>query len=96
MLHGDHESNGREWKGLFVIGEQLSGIGTAPEWDANGERLVVTTGWGGWLRVERVEEHGVEFATGVEEAWAGRTARGDVVEDVKWKAICDQGEFTFK
>ncbi|TVY23244.1 hypothetical protein LHYA1_G007276, partial [Lachnellula hyalina] len=48
MVYGEHASKDRVWRGLFVLGGSAAGKGVR-----GGDLVTVTTGWRGWLRVER-------------------------------------------
>lgn len=90
MLHGDHRSKGREWKGVFVsgtmagLGEALKGLKGVP---------VVQAGWRGWMRVEREEVPLFAEEMAVEEAWGEREGRRKAVDAKGWRGVCEGGEF---
>jgi hypothetical protein len=91
MLYGEHASKERVWKAVFVLGGNVLGKGIA-----GGEIMTVTTGWRGWLRVEREEVPGFLAGTSVEEAWGDRGAREKAVQSRGWKGVSEVGEFVFK
>lgn len=55
----------------------------------------VTTGWRGWLRVDRDEIRGFPLGMCIEEALAERDHRQRVVEDAGYTASCQWGWFIF-
>jgi len=91
MLYGEHASKDKVWRGVFVLGGNVLGRGIA-----GGEIMTVTTGWRGWLRVERAEVPGFLAGTSVEEAWGNKEAREKVVQSRGWRCISEVGEFVFK
>ncbi|KAH6683201.1 hypothetical protein B0J14DRAFT_141426 [Halenospora varia] len=91
MLNGEHASKGREWKGTFVLGGSPGvGIGKGAE-----ERILVGTGWRGWLRGEREEVTGFGVGISGEEAWAEREQRWGVVVGKGWKGVAEEGVVEF-
>lgn len=91
MVYGEHQSKERVWRGVFVLGGNVVGKGVA-----GGEVMTVTTGWRGWLRVDKEEVPGFLAGTSVEEAWRDREVRDKAVRSKGWKGVCDEGEFVFK
>jgi hypothetical protein len=91
MVFGNHGSRYREWRGTFILG------GSAPTEKGLGEeRLLVSTGWKGWLRVEREEVVGFGLGLSVEDAWGEREQRWSDVQSKGWKAVCEEGVFVFQ
>jgi hypothetical protein len=78
MLWGEHVSKGREWLSTIVLG----GVG--------GDIMV---GWRGWLGVDREMVGGFGEGVSVEEAWAERERRQEVVDGKGWRGVCEMGEF---
>ncbi|EPE30665.1 hypothetical protein GLAREA_03632 [Glarea lozoyensis ATCC 20868] len=64
MVGGRHGSGWRVWRGSVVLGGSVPAGGL-------GDGLLVSTGWRGWLRVEREEVGGFGLGGSVEEAWGG-------------------------
>jgi len=81
MLFGDHGSKRREWLSTIVTG----GVG--------GDIMV---GWRGWLVVEREEVGGFGEGISVVEAWGDRDRRQEVVDDKRWKGVCEIGDFSWR
>ncbi|TVY38322.1 hypothetical protein LOCC1_G004717 [Lachnellula occidentalis] len=91
MVYGDHASRDRVWKAIFVLGGSVAGKGVRC-----GDVVTVTTGWRGWLRVEREAVEGFLAGTSVEEAWGDRAARERALEGRGWRGVSEVGEFVFK
>lgn len=91
MVYGEHESKERVWRGVFVLGGGVVGRGFGI-----GELVVVTTGWRGWLRVEREEVLGFAEGITLEEALRHREARERALEGKGWRCVSELGEFVFK
>jgi len=80
MLHGEHLSHERVFKGIFVLG--------ATGGDFN-------FGWRGSVRVEREEVGRFSEGGSVEEFWAERERRGEVVERKGWRVLNEGGVYRF-
>lgn len=88
MIYSKHASIAREWWGSIIIGggsPAVLGPGVAS----------VTTGWRGWLRVDREEVRGFGLGMSIEEALLDRDRRQRAVNDAGWTANCVWGGFTF-
>lgn len=81
MLWGDHGSKDREWMATIVNG----GVG--------GD---IMTGWRGWLKVERDEVDGFAAGISVEEALIERKVGQDTIPSRGWRAVSQDGTFTFR
>lgn len=88
MIYSKHASTAREWWGSIVIGGGSPAV-LGPE-AAN-----VTTGWRGWLRVDREEVRGFGLGMSIEEALLDRDRRQRAVKEAGWTANCVWGGFTF-
>jgi len=103
MLYGEHGSKGRVWGGVVIVGveggEGLTGKGM--------ERVVLETGWWGWLKVEREDLIGEAGFMGIiregggvslEEAIGGRERWWEVCRERGWRAegLNGEGVFTWK
>lgn len=99
MLYGEHGSKSRVWGGVVIAGveggEGLVGKGM--------ERVVLETGWWGWLKVEREDLVGEVGFMGVigkggvslEEAVDERERWWGVCRERGWKAEGLNGEGIF-
>lgn len=87
MIYSKHASIAREWWGSIVIG------GGSPV--VLGPEAAVTTGWRGWLRVDREEVRGFDLGMSIEEALLDRDRRQRAVNDAGWTANCVWGGYTF-
>lgn len=88
MIYNRHASVAREWWGTIVIG---GGSPTA----LGSSNADVTTGWKGWLRVNRDEVRGFPVGTSLEEALRERDQRQRAVDAAAYSASCAWGSFTF-
>lgn len=88
MIYSRHASIAREWWGSIVIGGGSPAV-LGPE-AAN-----VTTGWRGWLRVDREDVRGFGLGMSIEEALLDRDRRQRAVNEAGWTANCVWGGFTF-
>ncbi|KAJ0107448.1 hypothetical protein J7T55_009413 [Diaporthe amygdali] len=88
MLYSRHASIAREWWGVIIIG---GGSPTA----LGSEMANVTTGWRGWLRVDREDIRGFGMGMSIEEALLDRDRRQRAVHEAGWTASCAWGGFTF-
>lgn len=88
MIYSRHASVAREWWGSIVIG---GGSPTVLGPDA----ASVTTGWRGWLRVDRKDIRGFDLGMSIEEALLDRDRRQRAVNDAGWTAHCVWGGFNF-
>lgn len=88
MIYSKHASIAREWWGSIIIGGGSPAV-LGPE-VAN-----VTTGWRGWLRVDREDVRGFGLGMSIEEALLDRDRRQRAVNDTGWTANCAWGGFTF-
>lgn len=83
MLYGaaalPQASGTRRWWGTIVIGGY--GVGD------------VTTGWRGWLRVDREQVRGFSAGTSAEEALEQRSQRQAAADNVAWSATSPWGNF---
>lgn len=89
IIYSKHASVAREWWGTIVIGGASStalGSGHAD----------VTTGWKGWLRVDREEVPGFPVGMSAEEALADRDQRQRAAEASEYTATCAWGNFNFR
>lgn len=84
LVYGEHGSKGRELVVRIVSG--------------GGGEADVVGGWRGWLRVEREGKEGGGFGMGmsVEEAMREREERRSVLEGMGWRAVCEEGGFTWR
>ncbi|KAF5635149.1 hypothetical protein F52700_5540 [Fusarium sp. NRRL 52700] len=84
LLYGNvaKASAGREWWGTIVVG----GVGAGD----------VTTGWKGWLRVDRENVRGFAPGTSAEEALDQKRQRQDIVDAAGWAAASQWGGFVFR
>ncbi|PSR77411.1 hypothetical protein BD289DRAFT_377767 [Coniella lustricola] len=88
MVYGKHASTAREWWGTIVVGGgNLAAFGS--------EQADVTTGWKGWLRVDRGEVSGFQLGTSVQEALVDRDQRQRAADAAGYKAMCVWGDFSF-
>lgn len=88
MIYNRHASVAREWWGTIVIG------GGSPA-ALGSSHTDVTTGWKGWLRVNRGEVRGFPVGTSLEEALLERDQRQRAVDAAGYAASCAWGSFTF-
>lgn len=88
MIYSRHASMAREWWGTIVIG------GGSPTALGPGN-ADVTTGWKGWLRVDREEVRGFPVGMSVEEALMDRDQRQRAADAAGFTATCAWGTFTF-
>lgn len=88
MIYSRHASTAREWWGTIVIG------GGSPTAIGPGH-ADVTTGWKGWLRVDREEVRGFPVGTSVEEAMSERDQRQRAADAARFTATCVWGGFAF-
>ncbi|RGP78759.1 hypothetical protein FLONG3_3123 [Fusarium longipes] len=84
LLYGDvaHTSSGREWWGTIIVGGQTPGD--------------ISTGWKGWLRVDRENVRGFALGISAEEALHQKKQRQDIVDAAGWVATSQWGGFSFK
>jgi hypothetical protein len=97
MVYGTHASKAREWWGTILIGKSSGAsharsvghghLSTAP--------ICVTTGWKGWLRVDRDQVRGFPAGMSIEEALAERERRQEAVDRAGWVASSEWGGFVF-
>ena len=97
MIYGRHTSTTREWWGTVVIGGGSpvvlqSALGPV----AGSGAADVTTGWKGWLRVDREEVSGFGVGMSVQEALSDRARRHAAVQEAGWVAGCVWGSFGFQ
>lgn len=88
MIYSRHASMAREWWGSIVIG------GGSPTALGPGN-ADVTTGWKGWLRVDREEVRGFPVGMSVEEALVDRDQRQRAADAAGFTATCAWGSFAF-
>lgn len=88
MIYSRHASALREWWGSIVIG------GGSPT-TLGSAHADVTTGWKGWLRVDREEVRGFPAGMSLEEALSERDQRQRAANAVGYRASCVWGAFTF-
>ncbi|KAG6359054.1 hypothetical protein INS49_012574 [Diaporthe citri] len=88
MIYSRHASIAREWWGSIIIGGGSPAV-------LGPEVASVTTGWRGWLRVDREEVRGFGLGMSIEEALLDRERRQRAVNDAGWTANCVWGGFTF-
>ncbi|KAG8169094.1 hypothetical protein KVR01_001843 [Diaporthe batatas] len=88
MIYSRHASIAREWWGSIVIGGG-SPVVLGPD------AVSVTTGWRGWLRVDREDVRGFGLGISIEEALLDRDRRQRAVDDAGWTANCIWGGFNF-
>lgn len=89
MIYSRHASVAREWWGTVVIG------GGSPTTLGSG-LADVTTGWKGWLRVDRDEVRGFPLGMSAKEALVDRDQRQRAVDASGYVAACAWGSFNFK
>ncbi|KAJ9422185.1 hypothetical protein QL093DRAFT_2306670 [Fusarium oxysporum] len=84
LLYGSaaKASAGREWWGTIVVG----GVGAGD----------ITTGWKGWLRVDRENVRGFAPGISAEEALDQKRQRQDIVDAAGWAATSQWGGFVFR
>lgn len=87
IVYSRHASVAREWWGTIMIG--------------GGSVLVpghadVTTGWKGWLRVDREEVRGFTLGMSAEEALVERDQRQQAADASGYTAACAWGGFNFR
>lgn len=88
MIYSRHASVAREWWGTIVIGGgSLTALGPG--------HADVTTGWKGWLRIDREEVRGFPVGTSVEEAIIERGQRQRAADAAGFTATCVWGGFAF-
>lgn len=88
MIYSKHASIAREWWGNIVIG------GGSPTALGPGH-ADVTTGWKGWLRVDKDEVRGFPVGMSIEEALVERAQRQRAADATGFTASCVWGNFTF-
>lgn len=88
MIYSKHASVAREWWGSIVIGGGSPAV-------LGPEAASVTTGWRGWLRVNREDVRGFGLGISIEEALLDRERRQRVVNNAGWTANCVWGGFAF-
>lgn len=88
MIYCRHASVAREWWGSIIIG---GGSPTVLGPEAAG----VSTGWRGWLRIDREDVRGFGMGMSIEEALLDRDRRQRAVHEAGWTANCVWGGFTF-
>ncbi|KAI3399634.1 hypothetical protein diail_6275, partial [Diaporthe ilicicola] len=88
MVYSRHASVAREWWGSIIIG------GGSPT-VLGPEAASVTTGWRGWLRVDREDVRGFGMGMSIEEALLDRDRRQRAAREAGWTANCVWGGFTF-
>lgn len=89
IVYSRHASVGREWWGTIIIGggnPATSGPGHAD----------VTTGWKGWLRVDRDEVRGFPIGMSAEEALQDRDQRQRAADASGYTASSAWGTFSFQ
>ncbi|RYP00957.1 hypothetical protein DL764_006340 [Monosporascus ibericus] len=107
MLYATHGSRDRELWGTIVVGggsvPYPSSASSMPDGGGGGGDVLVTTGWRGWLRVEREDVPG--FGMGglgggrvlsVEEALRERGRWDEAVERAGWVAGWRGGRYVWK
>lgn len=82
MLYGNHASGDRPFWGTIIAG----GLGAGD----------LTTGWKGWLRVDREEVRSFALGISAEEALEKRNARQKAVDEAPWTASSHWGGFSFE
>ncbi|RBQ64630.1 hypothetical protein FVER14953_02595 [Fusarium verticillioides] len=84
LLYGSvaKASAGREWWGTVVVG----GVGAGD----------ITTGWKGWLRIDRESVRGFAPGISAEEALDHKRQRQDIVDAAGWAATSQWGSFVFR
>ncbi|KAG9502685.1 hypothetical protein J7337_005518 [Fusarium musae] len=84
LLYGSvaKASAGREWWGTVVVG----GVGAGD----------ITTGWKGWLRIDRESVRGFAPGISAEEALGHKRQRQDIVDAAGWAATSQWGSFVFR
>lgn len=88
MVYSKHVSVAREWWGTIVIGGgSPSALGSA--------HVDVTTGWKGWLRVDREEVPGFFVGMSLEEVLSERNQRQRAADAAGFTATCAWGSFDF-
>ncbi|RYO90707.1 hypothetical protein DL763_005246 [Monosporascus cannonballus] len=104
MLYAAHGSRDRELCGTVVVGgSSLPSPSSASSVSDGGGDVLVTTGWRGWLRVEREDVPGFGMggsgrggALSVEEALRERGRWDEVVERAGWVAGWRGGLYVWK
>lgn len=89
IVYSKHASVAREWWGTIVIG------GGSPTVLGPGH-ADVTTGWKGWLRVNRDDVRGFPLGMSAEEALVDRDQRQRAADASGHTATCAWGTFEFK
>lgn len=89
IVYSRHASVAREWWGTIVIG------GGGPTTLGPGH-ADVTTGWKGWLRVDREEVRGFPLGMSAEEALVERDQRQRAADASGYTATCAWGSFNFR
>lgn len=89
IVYTRHASIAREWWGTIVIG------GGSPTALGTGH-ADVTTGWKGWLRVDREEVRGFPLGMSAEEALVERDQRQRATDASGYAATCAWGGFNFR
>lgn len=88
MVYSRHASVAREWWGTIVIGGgSPAALGSA--------HADVTTGWKGWLRVDREEIPGFPVGMSLEEILSERDRRQRASDAAGFTATCVWGGFEF-
>lgn len=89
IVYSKHASIAREWWGTIVIGGgSPTALGTA--------HADVTTGWKGWLRVQRDDVRGFPLGMSAEEALVDRHPRQRAADASGYAATCAWGDFHFR
>lgn len=89
IVYSKHASVAREWWGTIVIGGgSLPALGPG--------RVDVTTGWKGWLRVNRDDVRGFPLGMSAEEALVDRDQRQRTADAAGYTATCAWGSFDFR
>ncbi|KAJ4396352.1 hypothetical protein N0V93_000571 [Gnomoniopsis smithogilvyi] len=89
IVYSKHASVAREWWGTIVIG------GGSPTALGPGH-ADVTTGWKGWLRVDRDDVRGFPLGMSAEEALVDRQQRQRAADVSGYAATCAWGNFHFR
>ncbi|KAJ4415276.1 hypothetical protein N0V82_007438 [Gnomoniopsis sp. IMI 355080] len=89
IVYSKHASVAREWWGTIVIG------GGSPAALGSGH-ADVTTGWKGWLRVNRDDVRGFPLGMSAEEALVDRHQRQQAADASGYAATCAWGNFQFR
>lgn len=89
IVYAKHASVAREWWGTIIIG------GGSPTALGPGH-ADVTTGWKGWLRVNRDDVPGFPLGMSAEEALVDRDQRQRAADSSGYTATCAWGSYNFK